>query len=146
MEEMFLSDLGNATEVVLDARNRVRAPGAPPRRQHAATSSGGRAAAGAMRIGSTVSAAVSNRRVLEPIEAHIAFIAGTALTGLALLTFAYPRGVAYPLAAIAAWMAAALLFRGFSLLRERKRRNREDSVQSAARLRRGIPRARHGDR
>lgn len=32
--------------------------------------------AGAIRIGSTVSAAMTNRRVLEPIEAHIALIAG----------------------------------------------------------------------
>ena len=29
MEEMFQADLENATEVVLDRRNRVRAPGAP---------------------------------------------------------------------------------------------------------------------
>jgi cardiolipin synthase len=121
MEQMYLTDLDNATEIVLDARNRVRAPGAPPRRHQVATSSGGRAAAGAMRIGSTVSAAVSNRRVLEPIEAHIAIIAGTALIALALLAFTYPRGVAYPLAVFAAWIAAALLFRGFNLLREQKR-------------------------
>jgi hypothetical protein len=75
-----------------------------------------------------VSAAVSNRRVLEPIEAHIALIGGTGLAALALLAFNYPRGVAYPLAVIAAWMAAALLVRGFSLLRERKHRSGEDSV------------------
>lgn len=146
MEQMYLTDLGHATEVVLDARNRVRTPGAPRRRRHAVTSSGGRAAAGAMRIGSTVSAAVSNRRVLEPIEAHIALIAGTALTGFAVLAFTYPRGVVYPLAAIAAWIAAALLFRGFTLLRERKRRSRDDAVQSATRLRRGIPQAGQRDR
>jgi len=120
MEEMFLADLANSTEVVLDARNRVRAPGAPRRPHKAAvTSTGGRAAAGAMRIGSTVSAAVSNRRVLEPIEAHIAIIAGAALGILAFLAFTYPRGIAFPLATIAAWMAAALLFRGLNLLRAR---------------------------
>jgi hypothetical protein len=72
---------------------------------------------------------VSNRRVLEPIEAHIAVIAGAGLAGLAVLAFKYPRGIAYPLAAVAAWMAAALLFRGFSLLRERDRRRRDESVQ-----------------
>jgi hypothetical protein len=73
---------------------------------------------------------VTNRRVLEPIEAHIALIAGAALIGLALLAFIYPRGVAYPLAVVAAWMSAALLYRGFSLLRGRTRRSREDSAQS----------------
>jgi len=125
MEEMYLTDLANSTEVVLDARNRVRAPGAPPRpHKAAATSSGGSAAAGVMRIGSTVSAAVSNRRVLEPIEAHIALIAGAALAALAFLAFTYPRGIAFPLATIAVWIAAALLFRGLSLLRARTRQDR----------------------
>jgi hypothetical protein len=76
-----------------------------------------------LRIGSTVSAAVSNRRVLEPIEAHIALFAGAALAALAFLAFTYPRGIAFPLATIAAWMAAALLFRGLSLLRARTRQD-----------------------
>jgi cardiolipin synthase len=127
---MYLTDLANSTEVVLDARNRVRAPGAPARpHKAAATSSGGRAAAGVMRIGSTVSAAVSNRRVLEPIEAHIALLAGATLAALAFLAFTYPRGIAFPLATIAVWMAAALLFRGLSLLRARTRQDRERVAQ-----------------
>ena len=126
MSEMYLDDLGNATEVVLDARNRVRAPGAPPDRQPAMTSggSGGRAVAGAMRIGSAVSAAVTNRRLLEPVEGHIALIAGAVLAALAVLAVVFPRGLAYPFAAIAVWLAAALLFRGFTLLREHARRSR----------------------
>ena len=79
MAEMYLEDLDHATEIVLDARNRVRAPGSPPRHRGAVAStggSGGRAVAGAMRIGNTVSAAVTNRRVLEPIEGHIALLGG----------------------------------------------------------------------
>ena len=80
--------------------------------------------AGAIRIGSTVSAAVTNRRVLEPIEAHVALIAGAVLAGLAVLAVVFPRGIAYPLAVVGAWLAAALLFRGFTLLREHARRSR----------------------
>jgi len=126
MEAMYITELVNETEVVLDARNRVRAPGAPPRpHKAAATSSGGSAAAGVMRIGSTVSAAVSNRRVLEPIEAHIALLAGATLAALAFLAFTYPRGIAFPLATIAVWIAVALVFRGLSLLRARTRQHRE---------------------
>jgi cardiolipin synthase len=123
MEAMFADDLGNATEIVLDARNRVRAPrpatGRPPLISSRG-SSGGRAFAGAFRIGSTVSAAVTDRRVLEPIEAHIALIAGTALVGLVLLALWFPRGLAYPVAVLAAWPAMALLARGFTLLRQRR--------------------------
>jgi cardiolipin synthase len=129
MEAMYLEDLDNATEVVLE-RNRVRAPGASPRRRPVAAGggSGGRAVAGAMRIGSTVTAAVTNRRVLEPIEGHIALVAGAALGGLALVAVYFPRAVAYPLAAVGVWLGIALVLRGATLLRERSRirRGRRD--------------------
>ena len=116
LEAMFLGDLANATEVILDARNRVRAPGDPhtPRDQTSGGSSG-RAMAGAVRIGNAVGAAITNRRILEPVEAHIAMIAGAALLLLAALAVFFPRGFAYPLAAIIAWLALALLYRGFML-------------------------------
>jgi len=122
MEEMFVHDLQNATEVVL-RRNRVRAPGAPSRGHRATTSgggSGGRVAAGAVRVGNTVAAAVTNRRVLESVEADIALLAGAMLAVLAVLAFAYPRGVAYPIAVVAAWLSLATLYRGVTLLRRRR--------------------------
>ena len=123
MEDMFLHDLGNATEVVLQ-RNRVRAPGAPSRRHGPATSgggSGGRVAAGAVRVGNTVTAAVTNTRVLESVEANIALIAGAILAAIAALAFKYPRGIAYPIGVFAAWFAAAILYRGIELYRNRRR-------------------------
>ena len=119
MEDMFLHDLQNATEVVLE-RNRVRAPGAPSRRHGLATSgggSGGRVAAGAVRLGNTVAAAVTNTRVLTPVEANIALIAGAVLVALAALAFAYPRAIAYPFGTFAGWLAAAILYRGIKLYR-----------------------------
>ena len=126
MEAMFLADLTNATEVVLDARNRVRAPDAPrtPPRPRAG-GSGGRAVTGAVRIGNTVTAAITNRRVLEPVEAHIAMIAGLLLFGVAVLILVFPRGFAYPVAVIAVWFAAALLYRGAAL----KKRRRDSKAQ-----------------
>ncbi len=123
MEEMYLEDLGHATEIVLDPRNRVRRPrgGQRERARTSGGGSGGRAMAGAMRIGSTVSAAVTNRRLLEPVEAYIALAAGAALTGFGALAFVFPRGFGYACAALAAWPAVALLVRGAALLRERRR-------------------------
>ena len=118
METMYLEDLENATEVILDARNRVRAPNAP-KGAHAqgsgGTGSAGRAVAGAVRIGNAVSAAITNRRVLEPVESHIALVAGGLLLALAVIAFWWPRGVAWPLAVVFAWLAIALLYRGFML-------------------------------
>src|SRR3954451_22678772 len=41
MEDMYLQDLTNATEVILDRRSRVRAPGEPLHRSPVLTSGGG---------------------------------------------------------------------------------------------------------
>jgi cardiolipin synthase len=123
MEEMFLQDLRNATEVVLQ-RNRVRVSGTPFRRHGPTTSGGGsgsRVAAGAVRVGNTLTAAVTNTRVLESTEANIALIAGATLAVTAGLAFKYPRGIAYPIAIFTAWFAAAMLYRGIGLYRNRRR-------------------------
>jgi cardiolipin synthase len=125
MEEMFLADLTNATEVVLNVRNRVRAPGAPRRpRRIKGSGSGGRIVSGAVRISNTVTAAIANRRVLEPIEAHIALAAGAILAGGSVLIAVFPRSFAYPVAVMGAWISAALVWRAVLLYRGRKRRSR----------------------
>jgi cardiolipin synthase A/B len=123
MEDMYLHDLHNATEVVLQ-RNRVRVPGAPSRRHGPATSgggSGGRVAAGAVRVGNTVAAAVTNTRVLESVEANIALIGGAIFAIIAAVAFKYPRGIAYPIGVFGAWLAAAILYRGLELYRHRRK-------------------------
>src|SRR5262245_18099215 len=125
MEEMFLRDLSNATEVVLQ-RNRVRAPGAPSGHRRPATSgssSGGRMVAGAVRVGNTVAAAITNTRVLESVEANIALLAGAMLFALAVVSFTYPRALAYPIGVLAAWLAAAILSRGIDLYRNNRNAN-----------------------
>ena len=118
MEAMYREDLTNATEVVLDDR--------PARRLRARTSelpsSGGRgsasrAAAGLLRIGNTVGAAVTNRRTLGPVEARITLVVAIVLVLLGALVALFPRLVAYPFAAIALWIAGALLYRSARLRR-----------------------------
>ena len=132
LEEMYLDDLANATEVVLDAKHRVRAPSVPQRARTLVSSgrgSAGRATAGALRIGNTVGAAMSDRRVLEPVETRIMTTAGVVLLGLAVLFALFPGVLAYPLIAITVWLAASLLYRGYKLYREKKRdRDKERSV------------------
>ena len=132
MEDMFLRDLENATEVVLQ-RNRVRAPGAPAGRARRSSGaiSGGRVTAGAVRVGNTVAAAIANTRVLETVESNIALIAGTVLALVAALAFKYPRTIAYPLGVFAAWVAGAILYRGMVLARREKHRSSaHDKVQA----------------
>jgi cardiolipin synthase len=125
MEQMYLQDLENATEVVLDARRKVRAPN-QPRRPHPLLTrragSAGPAAVGAIRIGNAVGAAFTNRRVLEPVEARLTLTAGASLLALAVLFAFCPRVVAYPLALVLVWVAIGLLFRGYKLSRGKARR------------------------
>lgn len=122
MELQYLRDLENATEVILDIRQKVRAPGEPRHSIPIATSGGGsasRAAVGAIRIGNAVGAAFTDRRVLQPVEQHIALGAGLLLLALAILFYLFPRGAAYPLTVAFGWVAIALLYRSYKLHRNR---------------------------
>ena len=118
MEQMYLDDLENSTEVVLDARHKLRAPNEPihyPRRIKRGGGSAGRAAAGALRISNAVGAAFTNRRVLEPVEARLMLMAGILLLILAALFVFFPRALSYPLSVLIAWIALSLLYRGYKL-------------------------------
>lgn len=130
MEEMYLQDLTNATEVVLNTKWKVRTPGHRRRRHPAMTSrrgSGGRAAAGAARIGRAVGAAFTGRRVLEPVEARLMTAAGALLLMLAALFALIPRLLVYPLVIVFVWFGAALLYRGHKLHREGKHARARDA-------------------
>ena len=74
-------------------------------------------AAGALRVGNTVAAAIANTRILERVEANIALAAGALLVGIAVLAYEFPRAIAYPVAVIAAWIGVALVYRGVRLFR-----------------------------
>jgi cardiolipin synthase len=122
MEAMYLADLENATEVVLDRRRRLTAPGEPRRRRGMRTSGGGsagRAAAGAIRVGNTIGAAFTNRRLLGPVEARLATMSGVGACVLATVAAVFPRALAYPFALLTAWAGVALLHRAYRLRRQR---------------------------
>lgn len=123
MESMFLADLENATEIVLDAKRKVRAPN-QPRHQRPVLSRGGssgRAAAGAVRIANVVGAAFTNRRVIEPVETRITVGVGMLLVLLAVLFGFFPRAIAYPIVLLFGWIASALLYQGWKLHRDRRK-------------------------
>lgn len=116
MEEMYGEDLANATEIVLDARRRVCSTGEHGHRRRApAGGSAARAAAGALRIGNTVGAAIADRRVLGPAEAGIMTGAALGLLSVALIGILWPLAIALPLALLAGWAAVSLLIRARAL-------------------------------
>jgi cardiolipin synthase len=127
MDAMYLEDLSHATEIVLTTRRRVRLSEQPePRRrsQGPAHGSGGRAAAGALGVGSAVGAAISNHRVLGPAEARVMGSAGLLLLAVSGVAVMWPRVVAIPLAVILAWVALSLFFRAATLNFKGKGRRR----------------------
>ena len=114
MRDMYEEDLQDATEIVLSAR-RVRRSAAMAR--HSAGSGGraARAAAGALRIGNTVGAAFSNRRMLGPAESGMMFSVALGFLLFAAVALLVPLAVTVPLALLALWIAATLLVRGWRM-------------------------------
>jgi len=126
MARQYERDLANATEIVLD-RHRMRVSptaSAPSEIVAGVSGSGGRAVAGALRIGNAVGAAFTNRRVLEPVEGRIMTMAGIVLLAIALVGLLLPYVLVAPLCLLALWIGCALLVRGWRLKQQRRAQQR----------------------
>jgi cardiolipin synthase A/B len=123
MEDLYLRDLANSTEVVLDDGSKVCAPGQPRRPRGTMTRGSGStstAAAGAMRIRNAVGAVLTDRRVLGPVQARLTTVVGLVLCAVAVLVAIFPRALAFPAAVVGLWGGLALLWRGVQLRRSFK--------------------------
>ena len=109
MEAMFREDLEHATEIVLEASGVHAAQPRPPRRQ--GRGSPGRLRAGAVGLGSTVTAAITNHRALGPAEAVVMAAGGGLLLALAVLALLWPRLLTIPVAVLVVWIGVTLLVR-----------------------------------
>ena len=132
MAAQYEHDLSGATEIVLTARNRVRratnpAPGAAPETprgaRRAMSGSAGRAAAGAVSVGSALGAALTNRRALGPAEAGLLLLMAVTAAVIGVVAAIWPRVLAWPLAFIALWLAAAWGMKAYALHRGRRSAN-----------------------
>lgn len=119
--DMYEADLERATEIVLRRRHWMRMRPLARRRRvkRAASGSAGRAAAGALSIGSVVGAVLTNRRPLGTAEANLLAYTSLLLLGVAAVALFWPRLLAIPIAAVAAWIAGAMLLRALHLRRSR---------------------------
>lgn len=109
METMFEEDLERATEILIADRRVHSAEARPPR--PGGRGSPGRLAAGAVGLGSTLTAAMTNHRALGPAEATVMAVGGGLLLALGVIAVAIPRLVTIPLALLAAWIGTTLLIR-----------------------------------
>ncbi|MBS1810362.1 MAG: cardiolipin synthase B [Acidobacteria bacterium] len=120
MEQMYLDDLTNATEIILSPHNRVRVIGSRRKRhlRDVGTDSASRAAAGALRISRAVGAAITNQRLLGPAEARLMLWGSLLLLAISALAFFKPRALAWPLSILCLWTALSLLWRAYQLHRK----------------------------
>ena len=118
MEAMYEDDLRRSTEVVLGERRRVRAvPTAGTRSRRRLRRGSRRAAAGAIGVGSTIGAAITNRRPLGPAEARVLAASGAILITFAAAIVWWPKVAAVPLAVAAVWIALSLVIKAWKLHR-----------------------------
>jgi cardiolipin synthase len=142
MEQMYLEDLENATEIVLSEKNRVRPvaePGSYQRNPSALKRAGGprhgsasRLTAGAIRVGNTVGAAITSRLVLGAAEAKIMLFGGGMLLGMALLALLQPLLMVIPFSLLAGWIGVSLLIKAYQL--HKSGQNDTENGESDAKL------------
>ncbi len=129
MQNMYLEDLANSTEIVLTEKRRPRP--IIPRRMRvrprgAVRGSANWAAKGVLRMGTFVGAAVTRSRVLGPAEASLMLSGALAVSILVAITVLLPRFVAAVLALVGAWIVLTLLVQAWRL-RFPKKKVLEDS-------------------
>ena len=114
MEEMYLDDLGNSTEIVLGSKHQVQPAERRDRKipqMGSARGSAGRAATGVLAIGSTVGAAFTSQQALGPAEIPALTVAALALLALAAVALHWPRAISIPVAVLGVWTALTLALR-----------------------------------
>src|SRR5262249_13071630 len=105
MEERYQRGLACATEIVLTNRRRVGAAGASERpRTPRAGGSANRAAAGAMRLGNALGAALSPRRLHGFAERRLLVPSGLGLVALLPVAALWPQLLAWPIGLFGFWL------------------------------------------
>lgn len=123
MEEMYLEDLSNSTEIVLGSKHRVQPAEKRERKisQMGSTrGSASRAATGVLAIGSTVGAAFTSQQMLGPAETPALVLVAALLLGIAAIAVHWPRAISIPVAVVGVWTALTLLLRIVRLYRRHK--------------------------
>jgi cardiolipin synthase A/B len=138
MEEMYLADLENATEIVLDARKKPLPIHKRPKRRRAlkaSTSTSARYAPSAMVIGNALGSSLAigkRRRELGVMEAKITFAGGLLLLALGLVALFWSKVVAIPLGVMALWFAVSLFINSYQFLQQARQRRAEGDKLSAS--------------
>lgn len=129
LAEQYEHDLENATEIVL-SRHRARPATPPPRHGLHGHGSAGRSAVGAMRMATTLGAALRNRRVLSDAETRPLWGGAILLFVIAGIGAWWPKVLAWPLAALALWIAVSLVVRWGRMRRHRRQTAKQQACET----------------
>ncbi len=137
MQEMYLTDLENATEIVLSKKHTARPIKKRRRRKRSLKTSAGsaaRIAPSAVAIGSAFGKSFTskNRRELGATEAKIAFTGGILLLILSILAIFWSKIIAIPLGVIGLWFTASLFINSVRLLLKLKRERKRNDLEEAS--------------
>lgn len=118
MQEMFLEDMANSTEIVLaDTFERLRKQRPKEKQRRKGGGSMRKATAGALNAATSISSAIAKKAPLGAAEARLLFLVGGALLVLALLLIKFPRGASIPFVIILLLLALPTLFRAIKSYR-----------------------------
>ncbi|MGD9562751.1 MAG: phosphatidylserine/phosphatidylglycerophosphate/cardiolipin synthase family protein [Pyrinomonadaceae bacterium] len=118
MQEMFLKDIQNSTEIVLADSNGAKKS---PRRKKREKRSGGsvrKATASALNAATSIGSALAKQAPLGAAEAKLLFIAGGALLAFALLLILFPRGASIPIVILLLLLAIPTLVKAVQSYRK----------------------------
>ncbi|HJU86072.1 MAG TPA: phospholipase D-like domain-containing protein [Gemmatimonadota bacterium] len=110
MMDQYETDLANSTEVVLGVGRQRR-----QEKSNRGRGSAGRAALVSIRLGNTLSAAVTSRRSVAVREAGIVALAGGLAILAGIIAALWPRLIAIPFAIAIAWIGVGLLVRAYGM-------------------------------
>jgi cardiolipin synthase len=111
MQEMFLADIENATEILLDdvyAKRKKVASSRPKR----GSGSVRKATAGALNAATSIGSAISKHAPLGRAEAKLLFIVGFALISIAAFFIIFPRIASIPLIILLLLLAIPTIIKG----------------------------------
>ena len=129
MEEIYLRDLSQSTEITLPGRRSAPVP-LEPRPLHVRSSS--RPPLGAVRFANAVgTAAGAGTRALGAVERGLTLALGLVLFALAGVAVLWPHFVAYPLAAIGSWLGITLLLRAYRITIQRRNEAKAVAAEEA---------------
>lgn len=124
MQEMYLSDLENATEICLNEKRKARPVKKQLKEKSKATSSGSTArfAPSVIAVGNALGSSISKikRRPLGTMEAKISLTGGFLLLIFGTIAIFFPRVLAIPLGIIFIWLAVSLFINSYQLFKQAK--------------------------